>query len=389
MSIPALNEPAIEVPAVAAQLPCMDRRVPPEWALLLALLRFKSARPASRPAWAQLILAQSDPPLDDDRPALRAWLGVQLGSAAIAGPELPEEEDPVQPLTRRESGQMEEADQLHRLSARLEGQPRRQRRLLEQELLLRSALPEDWAFHRAKWRYLKTQEEQAGVLLSHHEAARRARQAGVWFHPDQLAPGQLRHWPALHRATDMLEARTWIALLGHLAAGRSVDLGLPPGLWGHLRPWLRHLAAGRGVPCPEVFAGNLPDAPPPPGPLPGLMVLHSEGPLDGRTADWARQAAEAGWRLCVVRPPGGSCPAFFHSIQAGSHAMEWVRRNLLARQTSEGLLPLREFVRLAERQYILDVLGLHKGIKSRACERLQISRQTLYSKLGVMGEEPR
>jgi transcriptional regulator with PAS, ATPase and Fis domain len=45
------------------------------------------------------------------------------------------------------------------------------------------------------------------------------------------------------------------------------------------------------------------------------------------------------------------------------------------------LLPLREFVRQVERHYILDVLGLHNGVKSRACERLQISRQTLYTKL--------
>lgn len=390
MSTPAPTGTTLEVPAASAQSPSLDRRIPPEWALLLALLRFKAAVPSLRPAWARLILDQSDPPMDDDRPALRAWLGVQLGSAAPAlGAPLPDEEDGGQILSRRESERLEEADQLHQLSARLDGQPRRQRRLLEQELLLRSALPEDWAFHRAKWRYLQTQEEQAGSLLSPQEAARRARQAGVWFHPDQLVSGHLRHWPALHRATDMLEPRTWIQLLGHLVAGRPVELGLPPGLWGHLRPWLRHLAAGRGVCSPEIFAGSLPDMPPHPGPLPGLLVLHSENPMEGRVAEWARQAAEAGWRLCVVRPPGGPSPAFLHGIQAGSHATEWVRRNLLSRQSSEGLLPLREFVRLAERQYILDVLGLHKGIKSRACERLQISRQTLYSKLGGLGEERR
>jgi DNA-binding NtrC family response regulator len=47
----------------------------------------------------------------------------------------------------------------------------------------------------------------------------------------------------------------------------------------------------------------------------------------------------------------------------------------------ERLMPLRDFVRQVERHYILDVLGLHHGVKSRACERLQISRQTLYTKL--------
>ena len=392
MSILATSGSLLEVPVSPAPAPRLDRSVPPEWALLLALLRFQAAPPARRAEWARVILAQNDPPLDDDRPALRAWLGVHLGAAALRGesPCLDEDEEereggPV--LTRREGERLEEADHLHRLSMRLEGQPRRQRRLLEQELLLRSPLPEDWAFHRAKWRYLQSQEEQAGGLLSPHEAARRARQAGVWFHPDQLVPGPLRHWPALHRAVDMLEPRTWLRLLGHLKAGRPVDLGLPPGLWGHVRPWLRLLAAGRGLPCPEMVAGSLPETPPTPGLLPGLLVVHSDGPLEGRTLDWVRQAAEAGWRLCVVRPPGGGSPAFLQGIQAGAHATEWVRRNLFSRQPGEGLLTLREFVRLAERQYILDVLGLHKGVKSRACERLQISRQTLYSKLGSGGEE--
>jgi hypothetical protein len=392
MSITAVSGSLVDVPASPAPSPRLDRRVPPEWALLLALLRFQAAPPSRRAEWARVILDQTDPPLDEDRPALRAWLGVQLGAVRVPRESMIIEEDgdaaegaPI--LSTRERERMEEADHLHRLSMRLDGQPRRQRRLLEQELLLRSPLPEDWAFHRAKWRYLQSQEEQAGSLLAPHEAARRARQAGVWFHPDQLVPGPLRHWPALHRAVDMLEPGTWLRLLDHVKAGRPVDLGLPPGLWVHVRPWLRLLAAGRGLPCPEVMAGSLPEAPPQPGPLSGLLVVHSDGPLEGRVLDWVRQAAEAGWRLCVVRPPGGGSPSFLQGIQAGAHATEWVRRNLFPRQPGEGLLSLREFVRLAERQYILDVLGLHKGVKSRACERLQISRQTLYSKLGGGGED--
>jgi len=46
------------------------------------------------------------------------------------------------------------------------------------------------------------------------------------------------------------------------------------------------------------------------------------------------------------------------------------------------VLPLRQFVSEMEQRYIREVLSHHRGIKTRACESLGITRQTLYSKLG-------
>ncbi len=372
-------EPALGLHPPAAHSARLNRRLPPELALLETLVRLKLAPPGQRREWARLALAQADPPLDEDRPAMRAWLGLALDESAAAPEDWAEEEDPTP--SRRDLERLDEADHLHRLVHRLEGQGRRQRRLLEQELLLRSSLPEDWHFHRAKWLYLAMQGEQTGTLLSPLEAARRARAGGVLFHPDQLAGGSLRRWLVLRRAVEMLEPARWLRLLRLLEQGRPLDLVLPPGLWMHLRPWLAFLLGGRGLLILEHYAGSLPDSQPVVPGLGGLLILHSEGPLDARWEPWARQACEAGWQLCVVRQQAGPGWEFLNRLEAGPQATEWVRRHLMAREPSARLLPLREFVRQVERHYILDVLGLHNGVKSRACERLQISRQTLYTKL--------
>lgn len=363
-------------PRTASPVP--DRRLPPELALLQVLARLRLAPPGRREALVRVLLGLADPPSDEDRPALRSWLG-SLAPAALAAEGV---EEGVPCLPDPLLAQQEEADQLHRLAERLQGQTRRQRRLLEQELLLRSSLPEDWQFHRAKWGYLELQEERTGRLLAPAEAARRARVGGVLFHPDQLRPSPLRRWYSIKRALDMLDAGAWLSLLDHLLAGRPVDLVLAVGLWTHLRPWLSFLLGGSGIPFVELYSGSLPDMPPAAAQCSGLLVLHSDDVLDARLEPWCRQAGAAGWCLLVVRQQAVDEAAYLNRVAAGRQSMEWVRRQLVSGAGDERVLPLRDFVRQVERSYILDVLGLHNGIKTRACERLQISRQTLYSKLG-------
>jgi hypothetical protein len=345
-------------------------------ALVQLLARFCLAPPAPRYGLQRALLNLADPPADEDRPALRAWLSVHAGLPPAVGEEEDDFPQPAEPLQVRQA----EADQLHRLALRLEGQTRRQRRLLEQELLLRSALPEDWHFHRAKWRYLELQVEQSGKLLAPVEAARRARAVGILFHPDQLRPSPLSRWYSITSALEMLEAPAWLGLLEHLGAGRPVDLVLAPGLWSHLRPWLSFLVGGTGIPFVELYAGSLPETPPPAG-RGGLLVLHNDEAPGEALEPWSRQAGLAGWNLLLLRQRAMPELPFLNRVEAGGQAREWVRRQL-AGGVEERVLPLRDFVRRMERSYILDVLGRHKGIKSRACERLQISRQTLYSKLG-------
>jgi hypothetical protein len=257
---------------------------------------------------------------------------------------------------------------------------------LEQELLLRSSLPEDWQFHRAKWRYLELQAEQTGSLLTPAEASRRARGVGIFFHPDQLQPGPHHRWFSLRRALDMLEPAAWLDLLDHLCHGRPVELSLPAGLWTPLRPWLSFLTGGAGIPLVEFYAGSLPDDPPTAA-RPGLLILHGEEDLDPRLQDWGMKASGLGWHLILVRAPRCPLASWLNRVSAGPAGEEWMRRQVVAGEPTEQILPLKAFVRQMERHYILDVLGLHDGVKTRACERLQISRQTLYSKLGAEGVE--
>lgn len=359
----------------------VDRRLPPEISLLHLLARLKLSGAQRRRALVTAILALPDPPLDGDRPAFKTWLACSLALPEEADARL--EEDQEEELPASDQVRLAEADQLHSLVGRLDGQPRRQRRLLEQELLLRSSLEEDWQFHRAKWRYLSLQAEQTGTMLAPAEAARRARAAGIFFHPDQLRPGPCHRWFGIRRALEMVEPASWLDLLSHLRRNRPVELALPAGLWVHLRPWLAYLVGGSGLSFVEYYTGSLPELPPAPSGRRGLLVVHGDGELEDRLEEWCRTATGQGWGLVMVRPPQATPAAWLNRVAAGETGEEWVRRHVLAGHAPEQVVPLRDFVRQVERSYILDVLGLLGGVKTRACEHLQISRQTLYTKLGV------
>jgi len=355
----------------------MDRSLPPAMALLKCLAEFGTRSAEARPDMARHLLGLREPLPDEDRPLLKEWLVQWMDRRALETQEMRVELDA---LGRR----CAEADALHRTVERQCGLPGRQRRLLEQELLLRSTLPEDWHFHRAKWRYLELQADQAGNLLSPTEASRRARQAGIFFHPDQLKPNRLLRWFNLRQAAELLEGQVWLDLLGHLCAGRPVDLALAPELWPHLRPWLHHLLGGQGQGLMELSMNSLPEQP---GKAPGnrgLLVLHSADDAPAGLEEWCRGAAQAGWQVLAIQAPQRPPLAWANFVDGSSLGAQWAQRHRLSTPALQGRpLPLRDFLRGVERHYILDVLGVTGGIKTKACECLGISRQTLYAKLGT------
>lgn len=359
--------------------PGMDRNLPPTLALIKALAGLTTHEASLRPLWAQQILSHCDSLPVEDRPLLKEWLAQWVDRRHLESPLLA---SPKECERRR----LSEADALHRTMERHSGFPGRQRRLLEQELLLRSTLAEDWHFHRAKWRYLELQAEQAGNLLSPGEAARRARQAEVFFHPDQLRPSRAQRWFGLRQAVELLDGAAWLQLLDHLGQGRPVDLALPPDLWPYLRPWIKHLLGGQGLGFMELSLDGLPAHP---GSAPsrrGLLILHEveDSHLDLET--WCRECAANGWQVLVVQDPGQRTLPWANRVEAGLSSRRWAQRHRLSTPALEGRpLPLRDFLRSVERHYILDVLGTTGGIKTKACECLGISRQTLYAKLA--GEE--
>ncbi len=356
-------------------LPAMDRSLPPALSLIKGLASLDTLDPALRPSLARQLLGHCDPLPDEDRPVFKEWLAQWVERRLLDGP-LPAL------VHEGERRRQAEADALHRTMVRHSGFPGRQRRLLEQELLLRSALPEDWHFHRAKWRYLELQADQAGNLLAPGEAARRARQAEVFFHPDQLRPSRNLRWFGLRQAVELLDGRAWLQLLDALCAGKPVDLALAPDLWPHLRPWIKHLLGGQGLGFMELTLDGLPAQP---GQAPsrrGLLILHEAEDSHVELERWCRDCAASGWQVLVVQDPARAPLEWANRVVAGPASVRWAQRHRLSMPALEGRpLPLRDFLRSVERHYILDVLGVTGGIKTRACECLGISRQTLYAKL--------
>lgn len=357
----------------------LDRNLPPALALIKALAGLLTLEGSLRPSWAQHVLGHSEILPLEDRPLLKEWLAQWVDRRHLESPlaAVPKEDE------RR---RLSEADALHRTMERQSGFPGRQRRLLEQELLLRSTLAEDWHFHRAKWRYLELQAEQAGKLLSPGDAARRARQAEVFFHPDQLRPSRAQRWFGLRQAVELLDGEAWLQLLDHLSQGRPVDLALRADLWPYLRPWIKHLLGGQGLGFMELSLDGLPSHP---GPAPsrrGLLILHEAEDNHLDLEVWCRECAASGWQVLVVQDPGRESLPWANRVEAGLSSQRWAQRHRLSAPALEGRpLPLRDFLRGVERHYILDVLGTTGGIKTKACECLGISRQTLYAKLA--GEE--
>lgn len=355
--------------------PEVDRALPPVIALLKLLAQVVAAPQEDRPRWAQLAVGMGDAIPDADRPLLKDWLAQWLDRRWLEGQDLRLSGGA---LARRQS----EADALHRSMLRHAGVSNRQRRLLEQELLVRSTLPEDWYFHRAKWRYLELQADQAGNLLSPSEAARRARQAGIFFHPDQLKPARSQRWFGLRQGVELLDGKAWLDLLAHLTTGRPVDLALAPELWPHLRPWLTHLLGGQGLGLMELSMDSLPEHP---GTAParrGLLILHGVDQVPPSLEAWCQGAALAHWQVLAIQAPHQPELPWANRVEGGSAGVQWNQRRHFTSRAMQGRpLPLRDFLKGVERHYIMDVLGSTGGVKTRACECLGISRQTLYAKL--------
>jgi hypothetical protein len=350
-----------------------DRRLPPAGRLGALLDGLRTRVPAQWPPDPVLArgMAAADP---GDRAALWGWLLAR--SMADGWMPLPAETDLV-------SGLEAEADRLHARLERYTERPALVRRTLERELLLRDRLPEDWAFHRCRWLYRRLQLGP-GSSMARSEAAAKARNAGILFHPDQLDDAPARLCRRLRDLLEGLQPGCLLSLTGRLLAGQPCELLVSPANWARLRSWISHLCCGRGLPLLELPAGSLPN-PLSPGDarVPRPLVLHLDGDAPTDLEQRLAGLAAEGWLPLLVH--GGASlelPAL-NTIDGRGHEPVDVSEALL-RAGIDPVLPLREFVRRAERRYIQEVIGLHGGIKTRACETLQITRQTLYSKLASM-----
>lgn len=351
--------------------PAEERRLPPEAKLAATVDGLRAIPPAAWPV--DPLLARGLAPLSaGERPALWGWLQSALGGGGWRPLPAPVEAEP---------GPAAEAERLHRRWERLADRPALARRTLEQELLQRDRLPEDWAWHRARWLYRRVQLGP-GTPAACREAALKARASGFYFHPDQLEDGAHPAWTRLRELLDALPPGRLLRLTRLLLQGRPVELLVSPSGWTRLRGWLGRLAGGRGLPLLELPAGSLP------GPLPAddrrgprPIVLHLDGlaPPDLSTRLAALQ--QEGWLPLLVHGGGPRPPAALNQVDARRRQPEDGTRALL-RSGLDPVLPLKEFVRRAERRYIQEVIGLHGGVKARACETLRITRQTLYTKLG-------
>ena len=251
------------------------------------------------------------------------------------------------------------------------------KRLLSQELLLRSSGEEDWLYHEARWQYHQMQKLKLGKLSKAANYRRRAREAGVLFDPAQI---ELEACWSLSRLRELLQLMPTglpLALLQRFRAGGVWELRLPLEVWPHLSPLLSLLAAGTNhleLPL-ESWPCTLPDC----GSDPGTLVLYRRDEAAPRGGELDSVCA-AGWQVIVLcdedASPGG-LPLLDSGIRRGRiHLQSSVSRN-----TGTQVMPLKDFVRRVERRYIEEVLSLHSGVKTRACASLCITRQTLYSKL--------
>lgn len=278
-----------------------------------------------------------------------------------------------------------EAERIHARLEALEPASDARRRLLEQELLWRSEEGEDWRFSRALWMYRRSQASRVGSndpedLL---EAVSRARQRGVLFHPDQVEPRTRRFSEQeLRGALDRLSPQDWSRLLEGLLLHQRIELRLPAGFWSQLRPYLIRLLGGRHLHCLEL----VPDRTSLPALDAGrcaLVVLHADQVEDDLVSSWLATLRQTPVPLVLLGRAADAVELGLPLLKAGKRSGDWIRRHVLGQSAQQAVLPLREYVQQVERQYILEVLGQQDGVKSRACECLGISRQTLYTKLAT------
>ncbi len=263
----------------------------------------------------------------------------------------------------------------------------RARRALEQELLLRGQQPENWSYHRARWLYRELQRDRLGRVGDAAQAAGRAAGAGIRFHPGQLGQSAAWRWQDLRRLLETMPAGGPLGLL-HAALQPGIsEFLLPAGAWALMRGLFAGILGGSGTDFIELPAVCWPC------PLPDCgerhtLVLHLENGarcLKSPGAVALSDLTESGWKIILVnsgRPLGGLASQV---VDPGIKPESLGGARTVLPTEGGSILPLREFVRRVELRYINDVLQLHAGVKTRACESLRITRQTLYTKLSGPG----
>jgi hypothetical protein len=310
------------------------------------------------------------------------WPGIsrQIANEALGQNRLPApmpSDDPPQPR----ADIFREAEERHAQQRSLPMGSQRQRRCLEQELLWRREDAEDWRFFRALWQYRLAQSAKLGRDLDTlgKENANNAARHGVCFHPEQLAR-DIQHLAAdLQAALGRMSAVVWSLLLDALLEKRAADLRIPDALWNHLRPYLRSLLGGSDSHVVEVIPGDTGIMQLKPDEV-SLLVIHS----DGMESDLLKKKVARHRQLDIPLILLGNTNAVFTGIplvRSGERSRAWTRNEAIKQSADTFTLPLRTFMQRMERHYILEVLGSQGGVKSKACEQLGISRQTLYAKL--------
>ncbi len=274
-----------------------------------------------------------------------------------------------------------EAELRHAQQRSLPAESTRLLRCLEQELLWRREDAEDWRFFRALWYYRKAQSIKLGrdLAMLGTDSARNARRRGVCFHPEQL-DSDIQHLAAdLQAALGRMSAGVWSQLLEALVLGQAADLRIPDALWNHLRPYLRSLLGGSDshvvevIPGDRSFTGLNSESV-------SLLVIHAgEMPRAalGPSLSRHRQLKIP----MILLGNTGEAIGGISLVESGERSRTWTRNEALKQSGDKFSVPLRTFLQRMERHYILEVLGSQGGVKSKACERLGISRQTLYAKL--------
>jgi hypothetical protein len=256
------------------------------------------------------------------------------------------------------------------------------KRALEQELLMHSQREESWSYHRCRWHYREVQKENLGDFLNATDATRHARSGQIYFHPDQLKENDAAQWPALRRMLDSFRPGFLRELISKICTYRHLEIRIPLGSWALIRPLLHYTFGGQDLPFLELPGNSiLNNLPPCPEGLHGMMVLHlSKEVSTEHIAQGLETYERKGWKVLLVHD--GDISRVNSLPQVTNEGNEQGNPQGFLTPKAGSILPLREFVRRMERRYIHDVLGLHEGVKTRACESLAITRQTLYAKLG-------
>jgi hypothetical protein len=254
---------------------------------------------------------------------------------------------------------------------------------VERELLYRGQLHECWKFHRVRWEYRQLQNRFLGNVGNQLQAAKRARSAGIFFHPDQLRALSM-NWVEIRRLLERFPVGSLFKLFSSIRSSAGLEINIAEGDWRMLRPLITDLLSGGGLHFFELPAYSWPCS------LPeskddlqqGVLVFHlakDSKTMISRLRDHVLSLEARGWKVLILNSSNRQTDIELESIDL---RLELDRKDSGANMTQDSVVPLREYLRRIEQQYIHDVLDLHAGIKTRACESLKITRQTLYAKLG-------